>query len=218
MSTAKNKILISIDWFLPGTNSGGPVRSIANLVKHLPEIEFWIITRDTDYLSEISYDGIQSDQWTTFSQNVHVFYVSGQNLNTMNIEKIILETEIKTLYVNGVYSKYFSILPLKIGKKNNLKTIVAPRGMFSSQAMKIKRTKKMVFAKLMNARRAYKDIVFHITSEHEQHEINSIIKPLPKCVIIPNLPRIQIERIETMNKIKGSLFKPGLLYLASKGY
>ena len=33
----KKKILIFIDWFLPGINSGGPVRSYFNMISHLEE-------------------------------------------------------------------------------------------------------------------------------------------------------------------------------------
>ncbi len=39
----RTKILITIDWFLPGTLSGGPVRSYANIIEHLKDdFEFYI--------------------------------------------------------------------------------------------------------------------------------------------------------------------------------
>ena len=45
----KPKILILTDWYLPGTNAGGPVRSIANMIAHLKnEFLFKIITRDIE--------------------------------------------------------------------------------------------------------------------------------------------------------------------------
>ncbi|MBI9061941.1 MAG: hypothetical protein JEZ14_08115 [Marinilabiliaceae bacterium] len=46
----KKKILIFIDWFLPGYKAGGPVRSMANMVEYLmEEYDFFIVTRNTDY-------------------------------------------------------------------------------------------------------------------------------------------------------------------------
>ena len=46
----RKKVLITIDWFLPGTKSGGPVRSYANMIAYFKnEFDFYIITRDTDY-------------------------------------------------------------------------------------------------------------------------------------------------------------------------
>ena len=43
----KIKILLFIDWFLPGTKSGGPVRSYANLISHFKDdYDFYVITRN----------------------------------------------------------------------------------------------------------------------------------------------------------------------------
>ena len=50
MPDKQKKILVFIDWFLPGTNSGGPVRSVSNMIEHLGgDYEFLVVTRDTDY-------------------------------------------------------------------------------------------------------------------------------------------------------------------------
>ncbi|MBM3917811.1 MAG: glycosyl transferase, partial [Sphingomonadales bacterium] len=46
-----SSVCLTIDWYLPGTNSGGPVRSVANLVAAMPNTHFYIITRNTDYCS-----------------------------------------------------------------------------------------------------------------------------------------------------------------------
>ena len=58
----RKKILISIDWFLPGTKSGGPVRSYANLIDHFKgDFEFYIVTRDTDYCETVPYRQIKQN-------------------------------------------------------------------------------------------------------------------------------------------------------------
>ena len=45
----KKKILVFIDWYLPGFRAGGPIRSCANLISHLSdEFDFNIVTTDTD--------------------------------------------------------------------------------------------------------------------------------------------------------------------------
>ena len=60
----RKKILITIDWFLPGTKSGGPVRSYANMLDHLGAYyDFYIVTRDTDFLSDEVYSNIESNAW-----------------------------------------------------------------------------------------------------------------------------------------------------------
>ena len=41
----KKKILVFIDWYLPGYRAGGPIQSIANLVNHLDdELDISIVT------------------------------------------------------------------------------------------------------------------------------------------------------------------------------
>ena len=58
----RKKILITIDWFLPGTKSGGPVRSYANMMEHLSSYhDFYIITRDTDYCSDEVYKDVYAE-------------------------------------------------------------------------------------------------------------------------------------------------------------
>ena len=49
----KKKILIFIDWFLPGYKAGGPIQSVVNLINHLGhEYDFDVVTSNKD-LGEI---------------------------------------------------------------------------------------------------------------------------------------------------------------------
>ena len=75
------RVFITIDWFLPGTNSGGPVRSVANLIAALPECQFYVFTRNTDYCATEAYEGITPNTWVKFSDNCEVYYCSEQNLS-----------------------------------------------------------------------------------------------------------------------------------------
>jgi hypothetical protein len=120
----KHNIIITIDWFLPGTNSGGPVRSITNMLTHLKEFNFFIVTRNTDYCSTKAYDSIIPNQWTVHSDNVKVYYFSEDWLTKKNIEILIKDVDSTTIYINGIYSKFFSIYPLQIAKRLNLNTII----------------------------------------------------------------------------------------------
>ena len=88
----KKKILISIDWFLPGTKSGGPVRSYANIIAHFQhEFDFYIITRDTDYCEAIPYATIQKDVWNRYNENTQIYYVSQENLNLKKLKEILVK-------------------------------------------------------------------------------------------------------------------------------
>ena len=204
MST-KN-ILVTIDWFLPGTNAGGPVRSIANLVDQLKEFNFYILTTNKDYCSDQPYENITSDQWIERSENVKVYYFSKAQLSKENMTAVMLKVDCKLIYINGIYSKYFSRIPLKIAKKNNLKAIVTTRGMLSPHALDVKRLKKTTFLKVQNTLRNYKKIHFHVTNEQEQKDVEKIIRKFERISVIPNLPRVISEAaFKSLEKEKGNL-------------
>jgi len=47
MEAPQTHILGLVEYYLPGYKSGGPVRTIANMVNQLSDhFEFWIVTRD----------------------------------------------------------------------------------------------------------------------------------------------------------------------------
>ena len=62
--SAKPRVLILADYFLPGFRAGGPIRSLANLVEQLgDEFHFRIITRDRDFGERQAYSDTAANQW-----------------------------------------------------------------------------------------------------------------------------------------------------------
>lgn len=190
---SKKKILISIDWFLPGTRSGGPVRSYANLIAHLGEyFDFYILTRDTDYCSDEVYPNVVSDAWNRRDAHTQIYYFSRQNLNRKNIKEVVGKANCDFLYVNGIYSWYFSILPVLLFH-NKIKTIVSARGMLNPHAVGVKATKKKLFLRLANAMGLYKNVCFHATNLQEAEHIKSFIGKETEVKVAPNLPRVLMD-------------------------
>ena len=69
--TNKKKILIFIDWFLPGIKAGGPIKSVSALVNHLnSEFDFYIITSNTDFGDKQAYKNLESNAWLDFKFGV----------------------------------------------------------------------------------------------------------------------------------------------------
>ena len=96
MKEAK-KVLVFIDWFLPGTKSGGPVRSCANLINHLGgDFEFLVITRDTDYCETEAYKTVKSNEWNKLNEHLSVFYIPEENLNKNFLEELVESTDFDT--------------------------------------------------------------------------------------------------------------------------
>ncbi len=212
MSTqTKTKILIFIDWFYPGYKAGGPIRSVANMIDHLSDrYEFWVVTRNTDYLETIPYPKIKSDEWLEVSENKNIIYLSKEATNVKQIKTIIKETDFDIIYINGTFSFYFSLLPLFVANSFvSKKIIVANRGMLSIHSLKIKKFKKQLFLLLVKLFSFYKKTVFHVNSDMEANELEQF-KLNPKSIFkAPNLHRKINAKQELRNK------QQGILHLAS---
>ena len=196
MNQPKKTILIFIDWFLPGYKAGGPITSVANLISHLSnDFNFKIITTDTDDLETKPYNSVESNKWNKINANTEVFYFSSDKVSFKNIKNLIKKTHHDFIYINGIYSFYFSIIPLYLSKKiNTRKVIVASRGMLSEHAFSRKSLKKNVFIKFSNFFGLYKNMIFHATSNDEADSIKKIISKNANIKIIPNLPK-KIEQL-----------------------
>lgn len=74
-------------YYLPGFKSGGPVRSLSNMVDHLADsAEFYIVTRDKDLGDSRPYESIDgAENWVEVGE-AKVFYVSGR----LSFEKLLL--------------------------------------------------------------------------------------------------------------------------------
>ena len=194
----KKKILIFIDWYLPGFKAGGPIRSCANLVAHLSSsFEFYIITRDTDYCESKPYHGVTSNKWTSLTDNVNVFYVSADKLSYYYLEGITQTLSFDVVYVNGVYSKNFSIYPLLLFQKKETPVIVAARGMLAQSAIGVKSFKKKLFLKLAALLGLYRNVIFHATNTKEKEDIIREVGSKTVVRVAPNLHKLNFKEETT---------------------
>jgi glycosyltransferase involved in cell wall biosynthesis len=207
----KPKILIFIDWFLPGYKAGGPITSNANMIAQLKnEFEFYVITRNTDYCEYTAYPNVESNQWNEIVEGVQVYYFSKEQLNRKNLKQVINSIDFDIAYINGIYSYYFSLLPLFLTK--NKKQIVASRGMISSHALSVKATKKKIFFKFARFVSLYNHVCFHITTEEEDRYIKKLLGHNKNTFLAPNLPKLV-----TQNNAIPITKKTGLVKLAYIG-
>jgi glycosyltransferase involved in cell wall biosynthesis len=207
------KVLIFIDWYLPGFKAGGPIQSCVNLVSHLKQdFEFYIITRNTDYTSTVPYTEINSDSWNSMN-GTQVYYLSRKAKKSQKIRALINEVDPDVVYVNGIYSFYFSILPIIVSKQLGYHNIlVAVRGMLAQSAINVKGFKKKLFFRLAKAYKLYRNISFHATNDAEEADIRAALGDKVHVKVATNLPKkserkkaLQLERIK----------KPGELDLIS---
>ncbi|HET6243367.1 MAG: glycosyltransferase family 4 protein [Bacteroidetes bacterium] len=214
----KKRILVFIDWFLPGYKAGGPVQSCNNLIEQLKdEYDFSIITRDTDYCEQTPYPKIKSNEWIINHQGTRVYYISSDKLYRKTIRQLIKSEDFDLVYLNGIYSLYFTLIPLFYLKRvfslrlafktSEKKIIVAARGMLSQGAVSIKRNKKMLFIKSSRIIGLFSNVIFHATNTEEARDITLHFGANSKIFIAPNLPKKFTSNTHTLRIKENSLVK-----------
>lgn len=192
MGTKKNNILVFVDYYLPGYNAGGPLRSIANLIDHLgDEFNFKIVSRDRDLGNDHPYSDIKVDAWQ-FHGKCEIYYCSPQSMSFQAINKIISSTTHDVLYLNSFFSPTFTIKPLilrHLGFIPQNKLILAPRGEFSKGALLLNYIKKRAYIYFSKALQLYSGVTWQASSVYEKKDIQRFFPSHPATVIIaPDLP------------------------------
>ena len=184
----KPQILVFIDWYSPGFKAGGPVRSMMNLVDHLRDtIDFNIVTSDTDYTADIPYPGITADRWTTLPGGEKVWFASRSGIKRASWRRILKQRKWDVVYINGIYSYWFSILPLLLS--GGMRRVVAVRGMLAEGPMRHGRMKKEYFIHAMKLLGFYRNVEFQATNGNEVEEVKKWIGRDAIIHLVPNVPR-----------------------------
>lgn len=217
----KKKILCFIEYYLPGYKSGGPVKTISNFVEHFGhEYEIFIICSDRDYLDTKPYINKKVKKWYKIGK-AKVLYISKKDLNIYSVAKLLSENSYDLLYLNGLFSFKFTIIPLLIRRfkptKNNIPCILATRGMLSSNAIKLKSIKKKIYFKIANFFQLYENLFFQASNINEKKEIYKNLKVTNKKIFIaPNLiklnpisfKKMKVKKNRTLNLIFLSRISP----------
>lgn len=186
----KKKILIFVDWYLPGFKAGGPIKSVSSVVSCLKnDFDFLVITTDTDAGDTVPYTSVPSDTWVQVNGSTQVFYASKAFLNRKNLSRLVRTVSYDAIYLNSFFSFYFSVVPLLLLKQKVIQApvLIAPRGMLGKGALQLKATKKRVFILLSRLIGLQKNITWHATSLQEKEEITAVFGNRAKIVTVPNL-------------------------------
>lgn len=203
----KTKVLIFIDWFSPGYKAGGPITSNVNITAHLKDVfDFYVVTSAYDYHCDEPYEGIAMNEWVE-RDGVRVYYFDKKMLSYYKLKKLAAEVGCDVWYINGVYSKYFSIMPLFLAKcLNPKKVIVSARGMLSPHALAVNGKVKTFYLYAADIIGLYKGVVFHATNEEEASYIRDMFFSKSNVIAIENLPRkLEIQSVENKHKLKGEI-------------
>ena len=189
----KATVLALVRFYLPGYKSGGPVRTLANMVERLgEEFRFRIITSDRDMLDDSPYAGVVVDEWNRVG-NMDVYYASAAALAFHRLSKLIAATPHDVLYLNSFFHPVFAIQPLvarRLGLLRRAPVVLAPRGEFSAEALKLKRWRKLLYMKVAASLGLYRDLVWQASSDLEAEQIRQRMGSVAtRVVVAPNVTR-----------------------------
>ncbi|MEO5995908.1 MAG: glycosyltransferase family 4 protein [Chitinophagaceae bacterium] len=202
------KLLIFVDWFLPGYKAGGQIRSCANLAFALKDVmDVHVVTTDRDLGDEQAYDTVIKDEWITLDDNLRVLYLSPKKRGFKSIQSIIRLVNPHCVYLNSMFSFNFTLLPIEICRYDDLNTkiILAPRGMLHKGALQFKNFKKKIFFHAFKVRGFQKRIVFHATDITEETDIKNIFGQKSKIEFVLDYPSSKQDALEIIEKKPGSL-------------
>lgn len=208
MSDDRKRILIVIDWFLPGYRGGGPITSIANLIDGLAgRYHFSVLTSDRDYGQKVPYADVPTDQWVERSPHCRVWYCSPTEGTYRHFRRLIAETDYDLLYLNSMFSLRYTIYPLWNSRstKPEIPVLLAPRGMLHAGALGLKALKKKVFLQALRFTRIHEQVSFQATDAQEVIDIQGVFGVGSKILQAANLPKMQQPPFQSIAKQPGQL-------------
>lgn len=193
MSNAPSLLLLT-DWFPPGYRAGGPIQSTYNFALAMQaHYAIKVLTTDRDLEATVPYAGIVPECWQNFEgTEVEVLYTAAPALSAWRILRYLQQVQPQYLYLNSMFSLYFTLLPLLFFRLGWIKTqvVLAPRGMLKASALQFKALKKQVFLRLFRWSGLPQRIRFHASDAQEQQDILRVFRPGCQIHVIPSFPAI----------------------------
>ena len=209
--TRKKTILIVIQRYLPGTKTGGPVRSIYNLVEWLgDEFDFRIVTLDRDSGDTEPYPDKEPGRWYMVGKG-NVRYLAPHEAGILALRRIIHAIPHDVLHLESVLAATSIKLLLlrRLGMVNDEMITIAPRGHLGAGALRQKSFKKQVFLRLVQVLNLYRGLVWSATSDGERTEIIRYFgkREANRIHVLPNLPTRAAETntLSSLTKLSGHL-------------
>jgi glycosyltransferase involved in cell wall biosynthesis len=158
------------------------------------DFEFNIVTSDRDHLSDEPYGGVAIDAWNRLG-NANVFYASRRLLSGHALARLISATAHDVLYLNSFFDRSFTIAPLvarRFGWLPDRPVVIAPRGEFSSGALKIGRWRKTFYRSAAMRLGIYDGLTWQASSDYEAEDIRRAVGTVAERIVVAQdmLPRV----------------------------
>ena len=179
-------VLTFYNYFTPAYKAGGPIQSLDAMVKALEgSLSFSIFCSNKDH--DGSQLSVRRDTWLPYNK-AEVFYASPGFLRAANITNLIKQKQPTLLFLNGLYSWHFNMLPLL--KTKGIRKIVSVRGMLHPGALSQKAFKKKLYLGAWKLLGLHKKCEFHATTIEEKSFIELTFGSKVKTWVAGNFPKV----------------------------
>lgn len=187
------KILILTSGYYPANTYGGPTASIRNLVNLLSnDYKFTILCNSYELNSDKNMADIEVNQKNEGKYGEDIYYLDNKHYSYSYIVQNLIDIEkFSLIYINSFFGIKQLSISLKINKKYSIPLLIAPRGEFEKNALKIKYYKKFFYIRFLKQYLKKKNIYFQATNASELSNINKIITPSKgKVFLLNNVPAL----------------------------
>lgn len=215
-------MLFVYDHFYPAYKAGGPIQSLVNLVRCLEDKhDICVFTGSNDHNSDEKLLNIDTDKWSVTklpgtNKNLPVWYASPGTINRQLFSSIVKETAPAVIYLNGIFSYRFVIIPLLSVDRAKYKIVIAPRGMLQSGALAGKEFKKKLYLAMLKLSGLVKSVRWHATTEDEKEDIIRIFGKKARVTVAYNIPKQPVNEVSLPDKKTGRLRLVYLSLIAEK--
>ena len=205
------KLLVVYDNFFPAYKAGGPIQSLTNLVLLMQKkIEIAVFTSGYDLITSQPVDEIKRDVWSQIylpgsDAVVKVWYAGINNTARPAFNRCLQEVKPSVVYLNGMFSFRYVIIPLFCIKRKKIKLVLCPRGMLQTGALAGKSLKKKLYLSLLKMSGLVKNVVWHATNQEEERDIKRIFWKSSTIIIAKNIPKKPLIEIRCTAKVPGKL-------------
>lgn len=172
--------------------------------------EISVLTSANDHNSTSLLAGVKTESWMSLrmpnqDKMVNVWYAQKQKVSKRTYRKCIADKKPSVVYLNGMFSFRFVIIPLLTLKKTKIKVVLCPRGMLQSGALAGKSFKKSIYLNVLKISGLVKKITWHATNEEEAADIKKVFGKNAEIVVAPNIPKSPFSHAVVSKKEVGQL-------------
>lgn len=211
------RVFVVVDYYIPGFKSGGPLRTIANMVDRLgDQFDFRIFTRDRDATDTAPYPGVPADTWTAVG-GAQVWYAGPEGYTAGGLRRRVGEAAPDLLYLNSFFSPLTAqaLAMRRLGLIPHCPIVLAPRGQLSPGALSLKAPKKRAFIALARAVGLYRGLTWQASAQLEADEVRAVMGAVP-LVVAPDIPAPLGQPAPQAGKCPGALRLVFLSRIAEK--